>query len=142
VGADNEVDRARGQPGDRRCLLFLRHVAAEQAHRDREGRKALAERLVVLCGEHGRRNQHRDLFAPLDRLEDAAQRDFGLAVAHVADDETVHRPAGLHVQLDLCRGAELVERLLVRERRFQFLLPGRVGRIREARRGGAGRVDL
>ena len=51
----------------------------------------------VLRGEHGRRHEDGDLLAVLDRLERGPQRDLGLAVADVADDQPVHRPAGLHV---------------------------------------------
>ena len=38
-----------------------------------------------------------DLPAVLDRLERGPERDLRLAVADVAHDEPVHRPAGLHV---------------------------------------------
>ena len=41
--------------------------------------------------EHGRRHEHRDLLAVLRGLERGPQRDLGLAVADVADDEPVHR---------------------------------------------------
>ena len=58
----------------------------------RERREALAERRVVLGGEDRRRHEDRDLLAVLGRLERGAQRDLGLAVADVADDEPVHRP--------------------------------------------------
>jgi hypothetical protein len=48
-------------------------------------------------------------------LERGPQRDLGLAVADVADDQPVHRADELHVGLDLGRGSRLVDRLLVRE---------------------------
>ena len=99
----------------------------QQPDLEREGGEALRERGVVLGGEHGRRDEDRDLLAVLDRLERGAQRDLGLAVADVADDQPVHRPGQLHVRLDLERGAQLVDRLLVRERRLHLGLPGRVG---------------
>ena len=61
-------------------------------------------------------HEDRDLHAVLDRLERRPERDLGLAVADVADDQPVHRPARLHVGLDLGDRPELVDRLLVRER--------------------------
>ena len=82
---------------------------------------------MVLGGEDRRRDEDRDLLAVLGRLERGAQRDLGLAVADVADDQPVHRPDQLHVGLDLGDGAQLVDRLLVRERRLHLGLPGRVG---------------
>ena len=52
----------------------------------------LAEGAVVLLGQDGRRHQHGDLLAVVDRLERGADGDLGLAVADVAADEAVHRP--------------------------------------------------
>ncbi len=97
---------------------------------------------MVLGGEDGGRHQHRDLLAVLDRLERGAQGDLGLAVADVADDQPVHRPGLLHVRLDLERRAELVDRLLVRERRLHLGLPRRVVGERVAARLGPGGVQL
>ena len=82
---------------------------------------------VVLRGEDRRRDEDRDLLAVLDRLERGPQRDLGLAVADVADDEPVHRPDALHVGLDLGYGPQLVGGLLVRERGLHLRLPRRVG---------------
>ena len=92
---------------------------------------------MVLGGEDGRRDEDRDLLAVLDRLERGPQGDLGLAVADVADDEPVHRPAGLHVELDLGGGAQLVGRLLVREARLHLRLPRRVGGERRGRGASA-----
>ncbi len=106
------------------------------------GGEPLAERDVVLGGEDGRGHEHGHLLAALDRFEHAAKRDFGLAVADVADDQAIHRPAGLHVELDLGRRPQLVQRFLVRERGLDLLLPRGVRRVSEAGRGGASGVDL
>ena len=111
--------------------------ARQQADLERERREPLRERRLVLRGEDGRRHEDGDLLAVLGRLERGPQRDLGLAVADVADDEPVHRPDELHVGLDLGRGAQLVDRLLVRERRLHLGLPRRVGRERVAPRVGA-----
>ena len=72
---------------------FGRHEPRQDPDLERERREALAERRVVLGREHGRRHEHRDLLAVLGRLERGAQRDLGLAVADVADDQPVHRLA-------------------------------------------------
>ncbi len=56
------------------------------------------------------------------------RRDLGLAVADVPDDKPVHRHGALHVGLDLRGRPQLIDRLLVRERRLHLGLPGRVGR--------------
>ena len=94
---------AAGQPLDRRRLLPLRDEPRQEPDGDRERREALPERLEVLRREDGRRDEHGDLLAVLDGLERGPDRDLGLAVADVADDEAVHRPAGLHVGLRLGR---------------------------------------
>ena len=139
---DHEIDRAVLEPVERRLLLRRGDEPRQQPDLDRERGEPLAERLVVLGGEDGRRDEDRDLLAVLDRLERGPQGDLGLAVADVADDEPVHRPAGLHVELDLGGGAELVGRLLVREARLHLGLPRRVGREGVALRVGPRRVQL
>ena len=110
---------------------FRAHEPRQEADGQRERGEALGERLEVLTGEHGGRHEHGDLLAVLRRLEGGSQRDLGLAVADVADDQPVHGPARLHVDLDLFGGPQLVGRLLVRERRLHLALPRRVRRIRE-----------
>ena len=141
VGPDDEVDGPVGQAGDRPVLLGRRNEPGEETDRERERPEALAERRVVLGREHGRRHEHGHLLAVLDRLERAAQGDLGLAVANVANDEPVHRPAGFHVELHLGGGAQLVGRLLVREARLHLGLPGRVDREGVTARGCPGRVQ-
>ncbi len=126
VGPDDEVDRAAGQPLDRRLLLAGRDEPRQHPDAEREGREALPEGLVVLGGEDRGRHEDGDLAPVLDRLEGGPDRDLGLAVAHVADDQPVHRPAGLHVHLRLGDGPELVDRLLVGEARLHLGLPGGV----------------
>ena len=130
------------QPGDRALLLGLRDEPRQQTDGDRECREALAERPVMLVREDRRRDEDGDLLAVLDRLECGAQGDLGLAVADVAEDEPVHRSAGLHVGLDLGDGPQLVGRLLVRERRFELGLPWRVGREGVAASVRSGRVQV
>ena len=68
---------------------------------DREAGKPLAQRLQMLEREHGRWREKGDLLAVHHRLERGAHRDFGLAVAHVAAQQPVHRRRRLHVLLDV-----------------------------------------
>src|SRR6185503_363331 len=77
----------------------------------------------VLLREDRRRYEDRDLLPVLHGLERGAQRDLGLAVADIADDEAVHRAAALHVLLRVLDGQQLVRRLGVRERVLHLDLP-------------------
>ena len=115
VRADHDVDGAVGETGQGRGLGLGADEPRQQPDLEREGREALAERRVVLGGEDRRRHEDGHLLAVLGGLEHGPQRDLGLAVADIADDEPVHGLLLLHVGLDLGRGAELVDRLLVRE---------------------------
>ena len=70
VRADDEVDRARRRgPSSVAACSFAEHEPRQQPDLEREGGEPLAERRVVLGGEHGRRHEHRDLLAVLGRLE-------------------------------------------------------------------------
>ena len=113
--SDDEVDCPCAKAVDRGPLLHRRDEARQEPDRDRECPEALLEGREVLRGEHGRGHEHGNLLPVLDRLERRPQRDLGLAVADVAHDEAIHRLDGLHVELDLGRGAQLIGRLLVRE---------------------------
>ena len=133
-------------PSATRSTISSWRLRADEAaqHRDleREGGEPALERVEMLLRQHGRRNQHRHLLAVLHRLEGRAQRDLGLPVADVADDEAVHRPAPEHVGLDLLDAARLVRRLGVREALLELALPGRIGAECEAGRRFARGVDL
>ena len=104
--------------------------AAERRDPDRKIGEPLAERARVLVGENRRRHEHRDLPLRLHGLERGAHGDLGLAVAHVADEQAVHRPRALHVGLHLRRRGALVGRVLEQERRLELPLPRRVGHVR------------
>ena len=112
----------------RRALLWSLTEAARASRRDREVGQALAEGVVVLLRQHGRRHEHGDLLAVHDRLERRADRHLRLAEADVAADQAVHRPRRFHVALDVADRLELVRRLDVGEGRLELLLPRRVGR--------------
>ncbi|OQA24241.1 MAG: hypothetical protein BWY59_02298 [Verrucomicrobia bacterium ADurb.Bin345] len=130
VGADHDVHAALGQPARDVGLLGAGAEAAEHFDGDGVGGHPLAECVVVLLGEDGRRDQHRDLPSVHDGLERGAHCDFRFAVAHVAADEAVHGPPALHVGLHIGDGAGLVGGFLVGERRFELVLPGRILRER------------
>ena len=96
----------------------------------------------MLLGQHGRRHQHGDLLAVVDRLERGADGQLGLAVADVAADQPVHRPRPLHVALDLAEGGELVGRLLVGEGGLELGCQSVSGGIGDAGLGLAQRLQL
>ena len=79
--------------------------------------------MIVLQRQNRRRHKQRNLLARLDRLERAAQRHFSLAEADVAAQQTVHRPVGLHIVLDLRDAAQLIVGFLIRERLLELALP-------------------
>ena len=97
---------------------------------DGVGRHALDERVEVLLGENGGRDEHGDLLAVHDGFERGAHRDLGLAVADVAADQAVHRPPAFHVPLGVEDRLVLVGGFLVGERGLELVLPGRVLRKR------------
>ena len=123
------------------CSL-RRHHPRQQPDLERERPEALAERRLVLGGQHGRRDEDRDLLAVLGRLERGAQSHLRLAIPDIADDEPVHRLDLLHVRLDLGDGSQLVDGLLVRERGLHLRLPRRVQGEGVAAGSGSGRIEL
>ena len=104
--------------------------------------QTLAEGVVVLHGEHGGGHQHGHLLAVAHGLERRSDGDFGLAEAHVAANETVHRVVALHIGLHLGQGLDLVGGVFVDERRFQRALQVAVGRVGEPLLGFAFGVEL
>ena len=62
----------------------------------------------MLLGQKGGRAQHRHLLAVHHGDKSRAQRHFGLAEAHVAADEPVHRAARVHVVHDGGDGRGLI----------------------------------
>lgn len=63
------------------------------------------------------------LLALGDAFEGGAQGDLGLAEAHVAAQEPIHRDGALHVPLDFIDAAELILRFLVFKPAFKIILP-------------------
>src|SRR4051794_11452204 len=123
VRADEDVDAAVVERGDRLALLLRTAEAADVLDREGVVLQALRERAEVLLGEDRRRREDEDLLAVVRGLERGAERDLGLAVADVAADEAVHRLRALHVGLDLLDRLALVGRLLPGERGLELAQP-------------------
>jgi hypothetical protein len=100
------------------------------------------QRLVVLLGQQRGGREERHLLAAGDRDEGGAQRDLGLAEAHVAADQAVHRLGRDHVLHHRVDRGLLVGRFLEAEVVGEHLVVG--GRVAEGvalARGAAG-VDV
>ena len=97
--------------------LHLRGGAEARGHLDLERvvAHALGEGAEVLLGEHGGGHEEHHLLAVRHRLERRPQGHLGLAVAHVAADQAVHRARLLHVGAHGLDRLELVGRLAVGE---------------------------
>ncbi len=141
MGPDQDVDAPRGQIGEDLRRLARRFGAVEVLHADGEVAQALREGAEVLQREDRRGHEHRHLLAVGRGLERRTYGHLGLAEAHVAAHEAVHRLLRLHVPLDRGRGGLLVGRILPGERRLQLLLQVAVGREGEALRGLAPGVE-
>ena len=142
VGSDDDVQLSRGEVGERFLLLLLRAEPADHVDADREAAEALAQRLLVLEGEDGRRRENRDLLAVHHHLEGGAHGHFGLAVADVAAEQAVHRRVRLEILLDVADRRLLVDREVVGKRVLEFLLPVRIGAERVTRNRLARGVEL
>ena len=84
--------------------------------------QAALERTVVLVGQYRRRHHHRHLLGVAAGFEGGADGHFGLAEAHVAADQAVHRERLLHIGLHVLRSLQLVGRVLVKERCLKLVL--------------------
>ena len=142
VRADQHVDLAFGEVGER--LLHVRRRPEARDHLDahREVAVALPERVPVLLGEHGRRHEHQHLLAVDCDRERGAQRHLGLAEADVAADEAVHRMRRLEVLHHRLDRRALVVGLAVRELRLEPLDPLVLDVVCEARLRLPLRVEL
>ncbi len=142
MGADEDVDLAARDLGERLALLLGRAEAADDIDARQEIPEPLAERLEMLLREHGRRHEHRDLLAIHGRLVGRPDGDLGLAEADIAAQQAVHGFRLLHIGLDLRYGLQLVVRLLIRERILELALRAVIRRESEALGVAALRVDL
>ena len=76
----------------------------------------------VLFGQNGSRDEYGNLPAVVDALECRPHGDFGLAIADVAADQTVHRTSPFHVGLEVIDGVQLIRGFDIWKRRAEFLL--------------------
>ena len=129
------------EPAARRCddfgLLPVRGEPREGGDREGELGHPRGEGPQMLLGKDRRRHEHRHLVARIDRLEGRPHGHLRLAVAHVAAQQPVHRPRGVHVLLDRFQGGQLVGRFLVGKRGVEFVLPLGLHAEADAGAGGA-----
>ena len=109
------------------CSLAVRNRESTSISH-REVGQPLAEGAAVLLGQDRGGHQHRDLLAPLHRLEGGPDRDLGLAVADVAHEQPVHGDRPLRSPLDVLGGLPLVGRVFIEEARLELALPPGIGR--------------
>ena len=139
---DHDIHGAALEPAGGICCLFRAAEPRQHVHAHGIVGQPLAERAAVLLGENGGGNEHRHLLPSLHRLERRAEGDFRLAVAHIPDEQAIHRPRALHVALHLFGGAPLVGRVFIKEGRLELPLPRGIGWERVAGRELAPRVQL
>ena len=131
VRAHDDVHRAVRQSGQRPLVLARGVEAGERSDADRVGRQPLREDADVLLAEHLRGHEDRRLPPRADDLEQRAQRHLGLAVAHVAAEQPVHRLHALEVLAHGRGRGRLVGRVREREGVDELALP--LGVRREGR---------
>jgi hypothetical protein len=141
VGADHDVDGARGEPVEDPTSVLVGDEPGQRLDLDGEAGEALLEGLEVLLREDRGGHQHGDLLAVEHRLAGRADRDLGLAEPDVTGEQPVHRQRRLHVALDLVGDGELVVGLDVREGVLELGLHRPVGGERVPRRVHPGRVE-
>ena len=124
---------------ERRARLRGDAEARDHLDRERVVAQPLAEGAEVLLGEDRGGHEEHHLLAVLRRLEGGAQRHLGLAVAHVAADQAVHRARLLHVGAHGLDRLELVGRLAVGEALPRTRAATRCRAGRRGRRGACAR---
>ena len=142
VRADDDVERAFLQAADDVGLLPPRGKPRQRGDLERKLRHPLGERAEMLLAQQRGGHQHGHLVAGVDRLERGPHRQFGLAVAHVAAQQAVHRPRQAHVAFDRVDGDQLVGRFVVGERGVELPLPLGVRREGDARPRGPRRPAI
>ena len=83
----------------------------------------------MLIGQHGGGDEHGHLLIVARGLEGGTHGHLGLAEAHIATHEAVHRALPLHVALHVDSSFQLVGRVFVEEARLQLVLHEAVGAI-------------
>ena len=124
--AHQDIDRA---PLEIRKGLFLlggAPEAAEEVDAQRKVLEPLREIVVVLLSQYGGRHEEDDLIALLYHLKGRAERNLGLAVAHVSADQAVHDSSLFEVRLDIRNCLQLISGLRVGKELFKLGLPHRI----------------
>ena len=143
VRAADDVDGPVLEPFLGRLGFLGRHQARQAADVERHALEALDEGAVMLAGQQGRRPDHRHLLARHGGDEGGPQRHLGLAEAHVAADQPVHRLAGGKIVHDVGDRLQLVIGLGIGEARAEFLVQalGRTERLASPDRALGGDLD-
>ncbi len=142
VRADHDVDRAVREPLERAGRARRAPEARQELDPHRPLREPILERAMVLLREQRRRHEHGDLEAGLHGHERGAQRDLGLAEAHVAADDAVHRFRAREVLEHALDRRELILGLLERKLEREALIAVVLERHRGADARRAPRVEI
>ena len=121
------------QSRDDASALLPRIEAGEHRALQRIAVEAGFHRVEVLPGQHGGRNEEGDLLAAHRREIARAQRHLGLAVAHVAADQAVHRLRPRQIAHHVGDRGDLTFGLLEREVRLELLEVGDPARVNTLR---------
>ena len=115
---------------------------AQTANCHWEAGKSRFEGVCVLTHQQSGGHQHGHLLAILNGFERCAHGDFGLAIANVAGEESIHRHLRLHVFLDLFDSCQLIWSFHIGEGFFELLLPRSIWAESVSARLHAGRIEL
>ncbi len=142
VRTDDDVDLALCQIGNCGVDFLGRLEAAHHFDGHRPVGETVAEAVVVLLGEQGGRHQNGHLTPAMHGDEGCAHGHFGLAEAHVATDQAIHRLGRQHVGAHGVDGGLLIRCLFERKACAEGRVIGfRVGKC-IAFAGCATRVDI
>ena len=140
--ADEDIDLTLGEVFQQGGGLLGGAGSREIVHPHRHILQARGEGAIVLIGQHRSGHHHRHLLAIDGSLEGSTHSHLGLAKAHIAAHQAVHRFRLLHIGLHVLRGLELVGGILVEERRLELVLKVGVVAEGEAFLMATGRIEL
>ena len=133
MGPDDDVDVPGCHVFENGLGLFRRLETGEQGDASRERGEPFREVVVMLVGQQGCGHEHGDLSIGLHGFEGRPHGHFCFTVPDVAADQSVHRFAGLHVAGNVLDRFELIRRLFIFERGFEFVVHRAVESIGIAR---------
>ena len=134
VGAHHNIHLAAFQLAHRFRLLLGGAKTGEHLHMHREPLKSLEDGVVVLKRQNGGGHQQGALLPLGNAFKRCPQRHLGLAEAHIAAQQPVHRDGTLHIGFDFINAAQLIFRFGIFEVPFKVVLPFLIGAERIARR--------